>query len=84
MPRPTLMTVCAVQGRCHATPDVAERVCSPKAVMSRHARRRRPCVLFKGGDVMPRPMSSDGVCHLKVVMAFHAQRNSTVCAVQRQ
>ena len=35
MPRPTLPTVCVVQGRCcHATPDVANRVCGPRAVMS--------------------------------------------------
>ena len=38
MPRPTLLTVCAVQGRrCQATPDAV-----------------RLCVLSKSGDVMPR------------------------------
>ena len=39
MPRPTLLTMCAVQGLgCHATPDVV-----------------RLCVLSKSGDGMPRP-----------------------------
>ena len=33
-----------------------DRVCCPRAVMSCHGRRCRPCVLSKGGDVMPRPM----------------------------
>ena len=33
----------------------SDRACSPRAVMSCHARRCRPCVQSKGGDVMPRP-----------------------------
>ena len=85
MPRPTLPTVCAVQGRqCHVTPDVAHRVCSQRALMSRHARRCRPCVRSSGGDVMPRPTSSDRACSPRVVMSCHARRHSTVCAVQRR
>ena len=48
--------VCAVQRqRCHASPDDADRVCYPRALMSCHARSYQPCVLSKGGDVMPRP-----------------------------
>ena len=38
----------------------------------------------KGDDVMPFPTSFDRVCYPKAVMLFHAQRRSTVCAVQRQ
>ena len=33
----------------------------------------RPCVLPKGDDVMPRPMSSDRMCSLKAMMACHAR-----------
>ena len=68
MPRSTLPTVCAVQGRgCHATPDVV-----------------RLCVLSKSNDVMQRPMESDHVCCPMAVMACHARRRSTVCAVLEQ
>ena len=35
----------------------------------------RPCVLPKGGDVMPRPTLSDRVCCLRAVMACHARRS---------
>ena len=43
MHHPTMLTVCAVQGRwcLHATPDIVDRVCCPRAVMSCHDRRRR-------------------------------------------
>ena len=82
MPQPTLPTVCAFQGwRFHATPDVADRVCCPRAVMSCHTRRCRPCVLSKGGDVIQRPT-------LPTVYAVHGrcvmQRPTlpTVCVVQ--
>ena len=51
------LTVCAVRRRrCHAMLDVTDSVCFPRAVMSYHARHYRPCVLSKGGDVLPRPM----------------------------
>ena len=33
----------------------------------------RPCVLPKGGDVMPCPTSSDGVCYPSAVMSCQAQ-----------
>ena len=57
MPCSTLTAVCVVQGRgCHATPDVTDRVCCPRAVMSCHAQHYRLCVLSKGSDVMPHPM----------------------------
>ena len=32
-----------------------DRVCCLMVVMAIHARRRRPCVQSKGGDVMLRP-----------------------------
>ena len=55
MPLSTLPIVCAVQGwECHFMPDVDYRFCL-RAVMSCHARHCRPCVLSKGGDVMPCP-----------------------------
>ena len=58
MPRPTSSDrVCCLRAVMHATPDIADRVCCPREVMSYHARRCRPCVLSKGGDVKPRPMS---------------------------
>ena len=86
MPRPTLASMCAVQGqRCHATPDVSERVCCPREVMSScHARCCRPCVLSKGDDVMPLPTSSDRVCFQKAMMACNAQHRSILCASQRR
>ena len=85
MPRSTLLTVCAIQGRsCHATPDVAECVCSPTAVMSCHARRCRSCLFSKGDDGMPRPMSFNRVCCPKAMMACHARRRFTMCAFQRR
>ena len=34
----------------------------------------QPCVLYKGGDVMPRPTSSDCMCYLRAVLACHARR----------
>ena len=36
-------------------PTSFDRVCCPKAAMSCHARRCRPCVQSKGDNVMPRP-----------------------------
>ena len=35
-------------------PMSSHRECSPRAVMSCHARHRSPCVLSKGGDIIPR------------------------------
>ena len=56
MPRSMLPIVCAVQGwECHAMPDVDDRVFYLRVVMSCHARHCRPCVLSKGGDIIPRP-----------------------------
>ena len=40
------------------------------------------CVLSKGGDVMPRPTSSNCMCCPRAVMACHARRRSTVCDVK--
>ena len=40
-------------------PDVVDRVSCAMALMSCHARGCRPCVLSKGGDVMPCPTSSN-------------------------
>ena len=59
-----------------------DHVCFPKVEMSCHARRCRPCVLSKGGDVKPRPKSFDIVCHLRAMIECHARRCSTVCAVK--
>ena len=41
-------------------------------------------VLSKGGDGMSRLTLFDRVYCPKAVMLFHAQRRSTVCAVQRR
>ena len=77
-------TVCAIQGRlCHATSDIADRVCCQRAVMSCHARRCRPCVLSKGGDVMPCLMSSDRACIPTAVKSCDTRCRSTVCAAQK-
>ena len=55
MPRPTSFDrVCCPRVVMHATPDIADRVCCPREVMSCHARRCRPCLLSKGGDIIPR------------------------------
>ena len=84
--------VCVVQGRLfHATPNVADRVCSPRAVMSCHARRCRLFVLSEGGDVTtssyrvrcPRAVISchadvaDRVCCPRAVMSCHTRRCRT-------
>ena len=37
-------------------PTSSDCMCCPRVVMACHARRFRPCVMSKGGDVMPRPM----------------------------
>ena len=42
----------------------------------------QPCVLSKGGDVMPRPTSSNCMCCPRAVMACHARCHPTMCAVQ--
>ena len=44
----------------------------------------RPGVLSKGGDVMPRPTTSDRLCSPREVVSCHARCPSTVCAAQRQ
>ena len=44
----------------------------------------RPCVLSKGGDGMPHPMSSDFLCCPKAMIACHTRRRLTVCAVPRR
>uniref|UniRef100_A0A3Q7GT88 Uncharacterized protein n=1 Tax=Solanum lycopersicum TaxID=4081 RepID=A0A3Q7GT88_SOLLC len=36
-------------------PTYSKCVCCPWAVMSYHTQHCRPCVLSKGGDVMPYP-----------------------------
>ena len=57
MPRPTLPTVRAFQGRlCHATPDII-----------------RPSVQSKGRDIMPRPTLFDCVCCPTAMMACHTR-----------
>ena len=55
-------------------PTLFDRVCFPRALMSCHSRRFRPCVLSKGGDVMLRPTSFDRFCCPKAVMSCHARR----------
>ena len=55
------------------TPDVADRVCCPSAVMAYPARCCRLCVLSKGVHVMPRLTSSDRACIPRAVMSCHAQ-----------
>ena len=78
--------VCAVQGRWwHATPD---------ALRLRQLVQRRwwhatpdviqPCLPFKGYDGMPRPALFDRVCCPKAMIACHARRRPTVCAVKRR
>ena len=59
-----------------------DRVCCPRAFMSCHARRCRPCVLSQGGDVMPRLTLSDRACSPRAVISCHARCHSTECAVQ--
>ena len=44
----------------------------------------QPCVLSKGSDCMPHPMSSDCLCCPKAMIACHARRRLTVCAVPRR
>ena len=44
----------------------------------------RPCVLSKGGDGMPHPMSSDCLCCPKAMIACHAQRRLNVFNVPRR
>ena len=61
-------TVCAAQGRCVYA--------TPNVV--------RPCVLPKGGEVMPCLTSFDRVCCPRAVMSCHARRSLTVCVVQRR
>ena len=51
--------------------------------MACNARRRSSCLRSKGYDGMPRRTSFDHVCSSKAVMACHARRHSTVCALQR-
>ena len=43
-----------------------------------------PFVLLKGDDGMPHPTSFDRVCRPRAIMACHARRRSTVCAVKRR
>ena len=62
---PKVMMACHAQGR--STVCAVQRQgwhVTPDVV--------RPCVLSKGGDVMPRPTSFDCVCCLKAIMACHA------------
>ena len=61
-------TVCAVQRRSWHV--------TPDVV--------RPCLPSMGYYGMPRPMLFDCVCCPKAIMACHARRRSTGCAVQRQ
>ena len=68
MPRLTLPTVCAVQGRsCHATTDVIG-----------------VCVISKGGDGISRPMSFDRVYRPWAIMACLARHRLIVCAALRR
>ena len=55
-------------------PDVVDRVCCAMAVISCHTRCCRPCMLSKGGAVMPCPTSFDRVFYPKAVMSCHARR----------
>ena len=42
----------------------------------------RLCVLSKGDNNIPRRTSSDRLCSPRVIMACHARRRPTVCAIQ--
>ena len=64
-------------------PTSSDCACSPRAVMSCHARRRLPSGHSKGGDVMPRPTSYDRACSLRAVMSCHARHRLTICAFQK-
>ena len=68
--------VCRLRTVMASPTDDVDHVCCPRAVMSCHAQRYRPCVLSEGGDVMPRPTSFDRVCCPKAGMACHSRRRS--------
>ena len=74
MPRSTLFDrVCAPKAvmSCHA-----RRFFTVRAVQGRRCHAKsdviRPCVLSKGGDVMPHPMSSDSLCRPRAAISCHA------------
>ena len=82
MPRPTSFDrLCSpkVMMACHA-----RRLSTVCAVQRRRCHATldifRPCVLPKGDDGMPRPMSFDCLCCPKVMMACHARCCQTVSA----
>ena len=73
MPRPTSSDcVCCPKAvmSCHA--QHCHRESFPQAVMLCYARRYRPCVLSKGGDIMPRLTSSNRACSPRAVISCHA------------
>ncbi len=43
-----------------------------------------PCMLLKGNDGIPCPISSDRICCPRVMMACHARHSPFVCVFQRQ
>ena len=76
-------TMCAVQRRCcHATPDIVRPSVLPKGGEVMPRLMSFDCVQSKGSDVMPHPTSSDHVCCPRAMMPCHAQRCSTMFAVQ--
>ena len=62
-------------------PTSFDRVCFPRAVMPCHSRCCRPCVLSKGGDVMPRP-TLPTVCVVQGGDVMPCPTLPTVCVVQ--
>ena len=65
-------------------PTSFDCVCFPKARWHVTPDVVRPCLPSMGYYGMPRQMSFDHVCFPKAIMACHARRRSTVCAVQRR